>query len=124
NGPGQCRLSGLVLGLPDEGVWHGPQFPHRRDPETLAAAWRKPATADRSAAARPACRGCAEPERRSCRRECPRLDRQEHAADVGFGRWRAALSLGGLDRSRRLRHAERHLSAAANGANVVFEGIL
>jgi L,D-transpeptidase catalytic domain len=58
-----------------------------------------PEGAKRSAAARCVCRGGPGPERRSCPRECPHLDRQEHAADVRFRRRHAALPLGGFDRA-------------------------
>src|SRR4029453_14655233 len=54
----------------------------------------------------------------------PYLHRQEHAADDGFRGRRATLPLGRFDRPRRLWHARRHLSAAANGKIVVLESVL
>src|SRR5215510_5285894 len=115
---------GVVLGWTTQRLWHGPEFPHRSNFARHVAAWRMSAGANRSAFARRVCRGGPESKRRKCPRKYPHLDRQEHTTNVGFRGWRAALSLGGLDRPRRLRHAERHVSAATNGKNVVFEGVL
>ena len=68
--------------------------------------------------------GATKPDRgrRPCK--CPHLGRQVDAADVGVGGRHAALPMGSFDRPRRLWHAEWHLSAAANGKDVVLEGVL
>ena len=44
-------------------------------------------------------------------------DRQEHPADDRHRRRRAALHLAGVDRRRRLRHAERRVHAVPHGAD-------
>src|SRR5262249_38395312 len=104
------------------GLWHGPEFPRQGDLEKLPSS-RTTASAKGGAAARRLCRRDTKRERRRCPRECRHLDRQKHTANAGFRRWHAALPLGGLDRPGGLRHAERHVSAATNGKNVVFEGV-
>src|SRR5436190_23195865 len=55
---------------------------------------------------------------------CPGPHRQVVPAHVGPRRWIGAPHVAGLDWTKRLRHTERRLSSADDGAALVFEKIL